>query len=190
MSVKAENFETPVSKVNDGDGNPINISSIVVWQLKDTAKAVYAIRDYETYLRTQAEAAVRHVAAEYPYDASTENGRESLLKNADLVSQKLADEITARTAAAGIDIIEARINNLSYSIEIAQAMLQRQQASAILDARQIIVEGALGIVESAVTSMQENHSLTNDQRAELISNLLVVLVSESNVTPVINMGKK
>lgn len=187
--VRTENFETPVSKVNDSDGNPINISAIVVWRLKDTAKATYAVDSYQAYLRTQAEAAVRHVAAEYPYDTTNEHG-ESLLKSAEAVNSKLADEVAIRAEAAGIDIIEVRINNLSYSVEIAQAMLQRQQASAILGARKIIVDGAVGIVEDAVSSLADKHPLTPEKQANLIADLLVVLVSESKVSPVLEVGKK
>lgn len=187
--VRTENFETPVSKVNDSDGNPINISAIVVWRLKDTAKATYAVDNYQAYLRTQAEAAVRHVAAEYPYDASTAEA-ESLLKSAEVVNTKLADEVAIRAEAAGIDIIEVRINNLSYSVEIAQSMLQRQQASAILGARKIIVDGAVGIVEDAVTHMATIHPLEPAQQAKLMTDLLVVLVSESKVSPVLDVGSK
>lgn len=187
--VRTENFETPVSKVNDSDGNPINISAIVVWQLKDTAKASYAVDNYQAYLRTQAEAAVRHVAAEYPYDTTTENG-ESLLKSAEVVNRKLAEEVALRAEAAGIDIIEVRINNLAYSVEIAQSMLQRQQASAILGARKIIVEGAVGIVEEAVSGLADTHTMTEEKKANLIADLLVVLVSESKVSPVLEVGKK
>ena len=187
--VRTENFETPVSKVNDSDGNPINISAIVVWRLKDTAKATYAVDNYQTYLRTQAEAAVRHVAAEYPYDTTNENGV-SLLKSAEAVNGKLADEVALRAEAAGIDIIEVRINNLSYSVEIAQAMLQRQQASAILGARKIIVEGAVGIVEEAVATLATKHPMSPEKQANVIADLLVVLVSESKVSPVLEVGKK
>lgn len=189
MSVKAENFETPVSKVNDANGNPINISSIIVWQLKDTAKATYAVEEYDAYLKTQAEAAVRHVAANHPYD-STEEGKTSLLRDADIVNAELAREVGLRAAAAGIEIIEVRINNLSYSVEIAQAMLQRQQAGAIIAARQTIVDGAVGIVESAAESLAQKHSMTEEKKAELVANLLVVLVSESKVSPVLNVGKQ
>lgn len=187
--VRTENFETPVSKVNDSDGNPINISAIVVWRLKDTAKATYAVDNYQAYLRTQAEAAVRHVAAEYPYD-TTDDSRPSLLKSAELINQKLAEEVAIRAEAAGIDIIEVRINNLSYSVEIAQSMLQRQQASAILGARKIIVEGAVGIVEEAVAGLADTHTMTEEKKANLIADLLVVLVSESKVSPVLEVGKK
>lgn len=187
VSVKAENFETPVSKVNDASGNPINISSIIVWQLKDTAKATYAVEQYVNYLKTQAEAAVRHVAATHPYDSS-EEGVTSLLRDADTVNAELAREVGARAAAAGIEIIEVRINNLSYSVEIAQAMLQRQQAGAIIAARQTIVDGAVGIVESAAEKLATKYDMTPEKQSELVANLLVVLVSESKVAPVMNVG--
>ncbi|MBC9705760.1 MAG: SPFH domain-containing protein [Enterococcus sp.] len=187
--VRTENFETPVSKVNDSDGNPINISAIVVWRLKDTAKATYAVDNYQTYLRTQAEAAVRHVAAEYPYDTNDENA-DSLLKSAEVVNRKLAEEVAERAEAAGIDIIEVRINNLSYSVEIAQSMLQRQQASAILGARKIIVDGAVGIVEDAVKHLETTHTMDPAKRGKLMADLLVVLVSESKVSPVLDVSGK
>lgn len=167
-----------------------NISAIVVWRLKDTAKAAYAVDNYEAYLRTQAEAAVRHVAAEYPYDTHDEENGASLLKSAEIVNNELADEVAVRAEAAGIDIIEVRINNLSYSVEIAQSMLQRQQANAILGARKIIVDGAVGIVESAVTTLADKYTMEPEKQAKLMSDLLVVLVSESKVSPVLDIGSK
>lgn len=188
VSVKTENFETPVAKVNDADGNPIETSAIVVWRLKDTAKAIYGVQNHEQYLRTQAEAAVRHVASQHPYD-TTEDQATSLLKDAEVVNAELAQEVTVRAEAAGIDIIEVRINNLSYSVEIAQAMLQRQQASAIIAARRKIVEGAVGIVEEAADQLAEKHNFSEEKRAALVSDLLVVLVSESKVSPVLSVGK-
>ena len=189
VSVKTENFETPIAKVNDADGNPIETSAIVVWRLKDTAKAVYAVQNHEQYLRTQAEAAVRHVASQHPYDTTSEEQATSLLKDAEIVNAELAEEVALRAEAVGIDIIEVRINNLAYSVEIAQAMLQRQQASAIISARRKIVEGAVGIVEEAAEKLAEKHSLTEEKRAALVSDLLVVLVSESKVSPVLSVGK-
>jgi regulator of protease activity HflC (stomatin/prohibitin superfamily) len=188
VSVKTENFETPVAKVNDADGNPIQTSAIVVWRLKDTAKAVYGVQNHEQYLRTQAEAAVRHVASQHPYD-TTDPESTSLLKDAEIVNAELAQEVSVRAEAAGIDIIEVRINNLSYSVEIAQAMLQRQQASAIISARRKIVEGAVGIVEDAANELSKTHSFSDEKRAALVSDLLVVLVSESKVSPVLSVGK-
>lgn len=188
VSVRTENFETPVAKVNDAEGNPIETSAIVVWRLKDTAKAIYAVQNHEQYLRTQAEAAVRHVASQHPYD-TTDDQATSLLKDAEVVNAELAQEVALRAEAAGIDIIEVRINNLSYSVEIAQAMLQRQQASAIIAARRKIVEGAVGIVEEAAEKLAEKHNFSEEKRAALVSDLLVVLVSESKVSPVLSVGK-
>lgn len=188
VSVKTENFETPVAKVNDADGNPIETSAIVVWRLKDTAKAIYGVQNHEQYLRTQAEAAVRHVASQHPYD-TTDDDATSLLKDAEIVNAELAQEVTVRAEAAGIDIIEVRINNLSYSVEIAQAMLQRQQASAIIAARRKIVDGAVGIVEDAVEELAKKHDFDDSKKNALISDLLIVLVSESKVSPVLNVGK-
>lgn len=193
ISIKDQNFETPVSKVNDLNGNPINISAIVVWRVSDTAKAIFAVEAYDFYLQTQAEAAVRHVAATHPYDsgdnkdASVENVP-SLLGSASIINQELFTEIGERAASAGVEIIEVRINNLAYSVEIAQAMLQRQQASAIIDARKIIVQGAVGIVEDAIKALEtEAVQFTPEDRAALTSNLLIVLVGEGKVTPTLNV---
>lgn len=205
VSIRNNNFETPVSKVNDANGNPINISAIVVWRLKDSAKAIYAVQDFITYLKTQAEAAVRHVAAAHPYDAgvtpvlgdtlTVDKANEvtkkvSLLEGAEIVNQELFDEIGLRAAAAGVEIVEVRINNLAYSVEIAQAMLQRQQAAAVVDARKIIVEGALGIVEETVSTLNKTTPLGKEEQARLTSNLLVVLVGESKVTPTIDVANR
>lgn len=196
VTVRDSNFETPVSKVNDSNGNPINISAIVVWRLKDTAKALFGVDNYGNYLRTQAEAAVRHVASLHPYDAGVDapdgskTNAVSLLNGAEVVNQELFTEIQNRAAASGVEIVEVRINNLSYSVEIAQAMLQRQQASAIVDARKIIVEGATSIVEETVAQLRVDQKITAEEQSRLVSNLLVVLVGEGKVLPTIDVSTR
>lgn len=194
LSVKDLNFETPTSKVNDANGNPINISAIVVWRVIDTAKAIFAVEDYGSYLRTQSEAAVRHIAASFPYDSADKTDTEgkaipSLLGNSEEVNSRLQAELTERAANAGVQIVEVRINNLAYASEIAQAMLQRQQAAALIDARKIVVEGALGIVEDTVAKLEtQNNELTARDRTTLTNDLLLVLVGESKVTPTLSVG--
>lgn len=189
VSVRVRNFETDEAKVNDYNGNPINIASIIVWQVADTAQASFSVEDYEEFLTQQAESALRHVATQHPYDAPVD-GRISLRGSTEEVSRELADEVATRAAVAGIEIIEARISSLSYAPEIAQAMLQRQQASAIVDARETIVEGAVTMVESALDQLQQRDivDLDPERRAAMVSNLLVVLCSDSNVQPIVNAG--
>ncbi len=189
VSVRVSNFETNELKVNDADGNPVNIASIVVWQVADTAKAVFAVEDYNDFIHVQAESALRHVAMSHPYDHA--DAGESTLRGAtDVVSSEIAHEVAARVAIAGIEVIEARISNLAYAAEIAQAMLQRQQAGAIIAARELIVEGAVTMVESALTRLEdENVVILDDERkAAMVSNLLVVLCGDSRATPVVNTG--
>lgn len=189
ISVKARNFETNETKVNDYNGNPINIAAIIVWQVADTAKAAFAVEQFQEFIHSQAEAALRHVATQHPYDSPVD-GRVSLRGSTDEVSAELADEVAARAAVAGLEIIEARISSLSYAPEIAQAMLQRQQAAAIVDARETIVDGAVSMVESALDSLEEKDivDLDPERRAAMVSNLLVVLCSDSHTQPVINTG--
>ncbi|MEZ5086588.1 MAG: SPFH domain-containing protein [Tessaracoccus sp.] len=189
VSVKVRNFETNELKVNDADGNPINIAAIVVWQVADTAKSVFAVEAYEDFVAVQSESALRHVATSHPYDFA-EPGEESLRGSTDLVSRELAEEVAARVTIAGIEVVETRISSLAYSPEIAGAMLQRQQASAVLAARSKIVDGAVGMVEQALDRLEENAVVTLDdeRKAAMVSNLLVVLCSDSRSTPVINTG--
>lgn len=189
VSVRVRNFETEEAKVNDYNGNPINIASIIVWQVADTAQASFSVEDYEEFLTQQADSALRHVATQHPYDAPVD-GRVSLRGSTEEVSRELADEVAARAAVAGIEIIEARISSLSYAPEIAQAMLQRQQAAAIVDARETIVEGAVTMVESALDQLQERDivDLDPERRAAMVSNLLVVLCSDNNAQPIVNAG--
>jgi len=189
VSVRVRNFETNELKVNDADGNPINIAAIVVWQVTDTAKATFAVEDYADFVRVQSESALRHVAMAHPYDHA-DDGEQSLRGATDVVSGEIADEVAARVVIAGIEVIEARISNLAYAPEIAQAMLQRQQAGAIIAARERIVEGAVSMVEDALARLERDGVVTLDdeRRAAMVSNLLVVLCGESRATPVVNTG--
>ncbi|AIU33418.1 SPFH domain-containing protein [Corynebacterium ramonii] len=189
VSVRVRNFETNEIKVNDLNGNPVNIGAIIVWQVADTAKATFAVEDMDEFIHSQAESALRHVATTHPYDGGTAN-LPSLSGSTELVSKELADEVAARVAVAGLEIVEARISNLSYAPEIAQAMLQRQQANAIVDARETIVEGAVSMVESALAQLESRDivELDPERRAAMVSNLLVVLCSDNNAQPMINTG--
>ncbi|MFE5338249.1 SPFH domain-containing protein [Isoptericola sp. NPDC056573] len=188
VSVRVRNFETSELKVNDADGNPINIAAIVVWQVADTARASFAVEDYDDFVSVQAESALRHVAMSHPYDGG--DGVESLRGATELVSGEIATEVAARVAVAGVEVVEARISNLAYAPEIAQAMLQRQQAGAIIAARSRIVEGAVSMVEDALNRLESDGVVTLDdeRRATMVSNLLVVLCGESRATPVVNAG--
>jgi regulator of protease activity HflC (stomatin/prohibitin superfamily) len=189
VSVRVRNFETNELKVNEADGNPINIAAIVVWQVADTAKATFAVEDYADFVRVQSESALRHVAMSHPYDHA-DDGEQSLRGATDVVSGEIAAEVAARVVIAGIEVIEARISNLAYAPEIAQAMLQRQQAGAIIAARERIVEGAVSMVEDALSRLERDDIvvLDDDRRAAMVSNLLVVLCGEGRATPVVNTG--
>ncbi|MCV2395414.1 SPFH domain-containing protein [Actinotalea sp. M2MS4P-6] len=188
VSVRVRNFETARMKVNDASGNPVEIAAIVVWQVADTAKASFAVEEYDEFVETQSEAAVRHVAGTYPYDGG--EGEESLRGSTDAVSGELAEEVAARVSVAGVEIVETRISHLAYAPEIAQAMLQRQQANAVVAARARIVEGAVGMVEMALERLEETTSIELDEerKASMVSNLLVVLCGDARVTPVVNTG--
>jgi regulator of protease activity HflC (stomatin/prohibitin superfamily) len=188
VSVRVRNFETARMKVNDATGNPVEIASIVVWQVADTAKATFAVESYDEFVETQSEAAVRHVAGTYPYDAA--EGEESLRGSTDQISAELAEEVAARVAVAGVEIVETRISHLAYAPEIAQAMLQRQQANAVVAARSRIVEGAVGMVQMALDELAEAGvvELDEERKAAMVSNLLVVLCGDSRATPVVNTG--
>ncbi|MBO9568830.1 MAG: SPFH domain-containing protein [Cellulomonas iranensis] len=189
VSVRVRNFETNELKVNDADGNPINIAAIVVWQVADTATATFAVEDYADFVRVQSESALRHVAMSHPYDHA-DDGETSLRGATDVISGEIAAEVAARVVIAGIEVIEARISNLAYAPEIAQAMLQRQQAGAIIAARERIVEGAVSMVEGALGRLEADGivQLDDERRAAMVSNLLVVLCGESRATPVVNAG--
>ncbi len=189
VSVKVRNFETNELKVNDADGNPVNIAAIIVWQVADTAKAVFAVDNYLEFVEVQAESALRHVATSHPYDNAAA-GTETLRGSTDLVAAELATEVAARIAIAGLEVVEARISSLAYAPEIAHAMLQRQQATAVIAAREKIVEGAVSMVQSALRQLEADDVVTMDdeRKAAMVSNLLVVLCSSSQATPVVNTG--
>ena len=189
VSTRIRNHETEVMKVNDLDGNPIEIASVVVWQVADTAQACFEVDDFVEFVAIQTETAVRHIANSYPYDVHGESGL-SLRDNAEEITERLAAEIGARVASAGVRVIEARLTHLAYAPEIAHAMLRRQQAGAIVAARQRIVEGAVGMVELALARLAEHDvvDLDEERKAAMVSNLLVVLCGDSNAQPVVNAG--
>ena len=189
ISQRVRNFESARLKVNDRDGNPIEIAAVAVWRVVDTAEAVFHVDDYQNFVKVQTEAAVRNLATSYTYDAHLE-GDMSLRGNTAEVAEHMKTEIQERLATAGVEVIEARISHLAYAPEIAQAMLQRQQAGAIIAARQRIVEGAVGMVEMALDLLSKREILEfdNERKAAMVSNLLVVLCGERATQPVINAG--
>ncbi|WP_342648614.1 SPFH domain-containing protein [Mucilaginibacter sp. CSA2-8R] len=191
LSLKAFNLNGQQLKVNDKMGSPIEIAAVIVWQVKDTAKAVFAVEDYIQYVNIQSEAAVRHLANTFAYDhLEDETAQVTLRDGAEQVSLMLEQELNARLDRAGIEVVEARISHLAYAPEIANAMLQRQQASAIIAARKQIVEGAVGMVEMALSRLSEKNivELDEERKAAMVSNLLVVLCGEKAVSPVVNTG--
>ena len=189
ISLRARNFDSERLKVNDKNGNPIEISAVVVWRVDETAQASFDVDDFVEYIQVQSESAVRHLATRYTYDL-TDGETASLRSSIDEVSEALGDEIQERVGAAGVHVSEARINHLAYAPEIAQAMLQRQQADAIIAARQKIVDGAVGMVEMALAKLkaQDVVDLDEERKAAMVSNLLTVLCSESSTQPIVNTG--
>lgn len=189
ISLRVRNFETTQLKVNDKDGNPIEIAAVVVWKVVDTAEASFMVDNYENYVKVQSEGALRNMATAYPYDAHNELEK-SLRANVGEISTHLRDELHERLQVAGVETVEARISHLAYAPEIAASMLQRQQASAIIAARQKIVEGAVGMVEMALERLARNNVITLDdeRKAAMVSNLLVVLCGERAAQPVVNAG--
>jgi len=189
VSLRVRNFESSHLKVNDHDGNPIEIAAVVVWRVVETAEAVFQVDDYEHFVHVQSESALRNLATSYSYDAH-EEGQLSLRMSAGEIAHRLRDEIQERLIQAGVEVIEARISHLAYAPEIANAMLRRQQASAIIAARQKIVEGAVGMVEMALELLNAKHviQLDEDRKAAMVSNLLVVLCSDRDAQPVVNTG--
>ncbi|KJY46395.1 membrane protein [Streptomyces sp. NRRL S-444] len=189
ISTRVRNHETAVLKVNDAYGNPIELAAVVVWRVEDTARATFEVDDFTQFVETQTEAAVRHIAIEYPYDSHEEGGL-SLRGNAEEITEKLALELHARVEAAGVRIIESRFTHLAYAPEIASAMLQRQQAGAVVAARKQIVEGAVGMVELALTRLAEEDivDLDPERKAAMVSNLMVVLCGDRAAQPVVNAG--
>jgi regulator of protease activity HflC (stomatin/prohibitin superfamily) len=191
ISLRAVTFDVPVIKVNDKQGNPIMIGAVVVYRVSDTYKAAFGVEDYHSFAKTQSESAIRKLAGMYSYDnLEDEDAIVTLRANSDEVNHQLAQELGERLQIAGLDVIEARINHLAYATEIAGAMLQRQQASAIIAARTMIVEGAVGMVEMALErlSQREVVHLDEERKAAMVSNLLVVLCGDRAVTPVVNTG--
>lgn len=195
ISLRARNLDTPPIKVNDSLGNPIKIGAVVVWKVKDTFKAAFDVDDYQNFVNIQSEAAIRKLAGAYPYDDLedehvNEPNHLTLRSGGAEIDEKLEDALTKRLHIAGIEVIEARISYLAYSEEIASAMLQRQQATAIIAARKKIVEGAVGMVDDALIQLNEQNivDLDEDKKAAMVSNLLVVLCSDKAANPIINAG--
>ena len=189
LSLRVRNFESGHLKVNDHDGNPIEIAAVVVWRIVETYEALFNVNDYEHFVHVQSEAAVRVLATSYPYDAH-QDGQLSLRQSVGEIADRLRHEIQERLAKAGIEVIEARISHLAYAAEIAGAMLRRQQAGAVIAARQKIVEGAVGMVEMALEEISRKNvvNLDEERKATMVSNLMVVLCSERGVEPVVNTG--
>ncbi len=189
VSVRVRNFETARLKVNDSDGNPIEIAAIVVWRVTDTAEALFEVDDYENFVQVQSESALRNLATSHPYDAHRE-GDTALRSDPTRIAEQLKGEIADRLQTAGVEVIEARISHLAYAAEIANAMLRRQQANAVIAARTRIVEGAVGMVEMALEQLSAKQvvELDEERKAQMVSNLLVVLCSEHEAQPVLNTG--
>jgi regulator of protease activity HflC (stomatin/prohibitin superfamily) len=190
VSTRIRNLETAQAKVNDAEGNPIEIAAVVVWQVRDTAQAVYSVDDYTRFVAIQSETAVRHIASSFPYDSRGADQGLSLRGNADEITRKLAAELSDRVQAAGVHIMETRLTRLSYAAEIAGAMLRQQQASAVVGARAKLVEGAVGMVQLALQRLDEENvvELDEERKAAMVSNLLVVLCSEQATQQVVNTG--
>ena len=189
VSLRVRNFESSKLKVNDQDGNPIEIAAVVVWRVIETAEAIFHVENYENFVHVQSESAVRTLATSYPYDAHVE-GQMSLRMSVVEIAHRLRDEIQERLAKAGVEVVEARITHLAYAPEIAGAMLRRQQASAVIAARQKIVEGAVGMVQMALDRLSQQHvvELDEERKASMVSNLLVVLCSDRDAQPIVNAG--
>ncbi len=189
VSLKVRNFNSQTLKVNDAEGNPVEIGAVVVFKVTDTAKASFDVDNYERFVEIQSETAVRHIAAQYPYDIFSSTDGFSLRGNADEVAAELLRELQSRLQVAGVQVIETRLTHLAYAPEIASAMLQRQQAIAIVSARTQIVEGAVGMVDSALRQLEANGiTLDPERRAAMVNNLMVAIVSDRAATPVINAG--
>lgn len=189
VSLKVRNFNSSLLKVNDSDGNPIEISAVVVFRVVDTAKALFDVDYYQDFVEIQSETAIRHIATQYPYDTFNDDDL-TLRGNTNEVSEELAQELQERLAVAGVEVIETRLNHLAYATEIASAMLQRQQAKAILSARQIIVEGAVSMTQMALEQIEDGQDInfTDDRKVQLINNLLVSIITDKGTQPVINTG--
>jgi regulator of protease activity HflC (stomatin/prohibitin superfamily) len=190
VSLRVRNFESGRLKVNDSNGNPIEIAAIIVWRVVDTAEAVFEVDNYENYVTIQSESALRNLATSYPYEHDKDDERLSLRSDSNAIAKKLLAEVQDRLQKAGVEVMETRLSHLAYSPEIAQAMLQRQQANAVLAARRIIVQGAVGMVTDAIEQLSAlgTVDLDSERKAAMVSNLLVVLCGDHQVKPVINTG--
>lgn len=187
VSVKVHNFNSPKLKVNDVNGNPIEIAAVIVYKVIDTAKAAFDVNSYLEFVETQSESALRHIASRYPYDSARDDA-DTLRAGSDKISKELLDEVQERLSPAGVEVMEARFTHLAYAPEIASAMLQRQQASAIIDAREKIVEGAIGMVQSAIEKLEKDIELDEERKAVMANNLMVAIVSDRGAQPIINTG--
>lgn len=187
ISVKVYNFNSPKLKVNDVNGNPIEIAAVIVYKVIDTAKAAFDVNSYLEFVETQSESALRHIASRYPYD-TVSNDEDSLRGDSEKVSKELLEEVQTRLSPAGVQVLEARFTHLAYAPEIASAMLQRQQAAAIIDAREKIVEGAIGMVQSAIERLEKDMELDEERKAVMANNLMVAIVSDRGAQPIINTG--
>ncbi|WP_367329557.1 SPFH domain-containing protein [Limosilactobacillus sp.] len=190
VSLRVCNFNSQILKVNDSKGNPVEIAAVIVYKVVDTAKVLFSVDDYEQFVQIQSESAVRHVASEYPYDTFEDNSALTLRSNPTEVSNRLTAELQDRLNVAGVKIIETRLTHLAYATEIASAMLQKQQSAAILSARKIIVEGAVSITEDAIDRLAKEAklNLNDEQRLQIINNIMVAIISERGTQPVINTG--
>ena len=190
VSLRVINFNSDTLKVNDLEGNPIEIAAVVVYKVDDSAKATFDVEDYEEFVQIQSETGIRHIASQYAYDHFDKETDMSLRKNSDEIASFLAKDLQARLSVAGVEVIEARIMHLAYSSEIASAMLQRQQAQAVLSARKVIVDGAVGMVKSAIEQLADDGvvELDEDKKAQMVNNLMVAIVSDKGSQPVINTG--
>lgn len=189
ISLRVRNFNSQKLKVNDAEGNPIEIGAVIVFRVVDTAKASFDVDNYEEFVEIQSETAIRHIATQYAYDTFSEEPAVSLRSNTDEIAEQLTRELQARLDVAGVEVLETRLSHLAYAPEIASAMLQRQQAMAIVSSRQKVVEGAVGMVEMALRKLVENGiELDDERRAAMINNLMVAIVSDRSATPVINTG--
>ncbi|MFC6182020.1 SPFH domain-containing protein [Lactiplantibacillus daowaiensis] len=188
ISLRVRNFNSAILKVNDLRGNPIEIAAVIVFKVVDTSMALFAVDDYEQFVEIQSESAVRHVASEYPYDTFDDNKKITLRSNPTEVSDRLTAELQERLTVAGVEIVETRLTHLAYATEIASAMLQRQQSSAILSARKVIVEGAVSITEETLRRLEKdtNMQISDDQKVQLMNNLMVTIISERGTQPMIN----
>ncbi|WP_125545937.1 SPFH domain-containing protein [Levilactobacillus lindianensis] len=191
VSLRVRNFNSAILKVNDLQGNPVEIAAVIVFKVVDTSKALFSVEDYEQFVEIQTESAVRHVASEYAYDNFGDGEALTLRSNPTEVSNRLTQELQERLDVAGVEIIETRLTHLAYATEIASAMLQRQQSQAILSARKIIVEGAVSITEGAISKLanETDLQLTDNQKIQLINNMMVSIINERGSQPVLNTGK-